>query len=105
MNQDREDQPEKPQPPRRMSDAEFADRCAGSQPFEVLVELLGNRVKAAHAIRAEAEFVDARRKSGLPELPQGDEFAAKVRGWLVTNKLDWTQENLEKAVASAVSQG
>jgi hypothetical protein len=80
---------------REMSDAEFARRLRFSEnaTFLQIVELIGNDIAAAKAIRAENEFV----KTNIG-LPRGKEFAAKVRGYLVANKLDWTQENLAKAV-------
>lgn len=94
MNEEIE--PEKPAKRWRMSDVEFARHCANLPPFQRLAKLLGNDVKAAKAMREEIEFVKDR-----PELPRGEEFADKVRGWLVANKLEWTQENLGKAVVAA----
>ena len=47
-------------------------------------------------MRQEIDFV-----AKHPELPRSAEYAAKVRGWLVDNKLEWTEENLEKAVVAA----
>lgn len=82
-----------------MSDAEFARRARLSEvpTFILLADLLKNDMRAIRAIREEAEFVNAR-----PDLPRGPEFAAKVRGWLVANKLEWTQENLQTAVDAVV---
>ncbi len=84
-----------------MSDAELAKRLRISEnaTFIKLVNLLGNDLKAAKAIREEGKFMMAH-----PEVPADKEFAAKVRAWLVWNKLEWTQENLEKAVAEIRSQ-
>lgn len=78
-----------------MNDAETARRLRQQEnlPFQRLVRLLGgNEVKAVKAMREETEFIAAH-----PELPTGSQFAADVRGWLIANKLEWTQENLEKA--------
>ena len=81
---------------RETSLAEFARRLrmASTPIFLELREMLGDDLKAARAIREEAAFIKTH-----PDLPRGEEFAGKVRGWLVDNKLEWSQENLEKAVA------
>jgi hypothetical protein len=76
-----------------LPDAEVARRCKGSAAFDKLAELLGDDIRAVKAMREESKFVQAH-----PELPRGAEFAAGVRGYLVANKLEWTQENLQKAV-------
>lgn len=83
-----------------MNDAEMARRLRFSLPSEFvkLATLLGDDVKAARALREESEFVCAR-----PGLPRGSEFAAKVRGWLISNKLPWSQENLGKAADAVQS--
>lgn len=47
-------------------------------------------------MREETAFIHTR-----PGLPRGDEFAAKVRGWLVANGMEWSQENLQAAVDAA----
>jgi hypothetical protein len=80
---------------RDMSDAEFARRLRlTEQPtFIRMAELLGNDLKAAKAILAESEFIKA-----YPTTMRGSAFATKVRNYLVAEKLDWTQENLAKAV-------
>ena len=80
------------------SDVEMARRLRMTLPeeFVKLAELVGNDVKAAHALREESEFMLAHK-----DLPRNAQFAAKVRGWLIDNKLDWSQENLEKAVAAS----
>ena len=63
--------------------------------FEALSKLIGNDMKALQALRVESAFIRAH-----PELPPGAKFAAAVRGYLIANKLEWTQQNLETAVAS-----
>lgn len=80
-----------------MSDAEYARRMryADVHVFLKMAELLGNDVKAAHAMREESKFILTHRG-----IPLGEEFAGKVRGWLMANRLEWNQENLEKAVAA-----
>jgi hypothetical protein len=67
--------------------------------FERMVKLLGSDTKALQAIREEAKFVRAH-----PELPRSAAFAEIVRGYLITNKLGWTQENLETAVAASAKE-
>lgn len=82
-----------------VSDADILRRLRsiGTQhpAFDALVRLIGNDVKALRALREESKFIRAH-----PELPQGAKFAAAVRGYLIANKLEWTQENLAVAVAS-----
>lgn len=62
--------------------------------FAQLAKLIGNDLKAVKALREETKFVRAH-----PELPAGSAFADIIRSYLIANKLEWTQENLEKAVA------
>ena len=62
--------------------------------FEQLAKLIGNDAKALRALREESQFVRAH-----PELPAGAKFAAAIRGYLIENKLEWTQQNLQIAVA------
>jgi hypothetical protein len=63
--------------------------------FEALAKLIGNDMKALRALREESRFVRAH-----PELPRGPKFAEAVRGYLIANQLEWTQEHLALAVAS-----
>jgi hypothetical protein len=80
-----------------MSDAEYIRRLRTAEvpSFLQLSKLLGNDQKALAAMREETTFVIAH-----PGLPRESEFATRVRGSLAAAKLEWTQENLEKAVAS-----
>ena len=84
-----------------MSDAEYIRRLRVAEvaPFLRLADLLGNDARALRAMREESKFIRAH-----PGTPVGKEFADKVRGWLISNKLEWNQENLEKAVAAAKKQ-
>lgn len=88
------DEAEKPAT-RSMSDAELARRMrlAEEPTFMLLTGMLGNDIRAMKAIREETEFIKTR-----PHLATGAKFAAMVRAWLIENKLEWSQENLEKAV-------
>jgi hypothetical protein len=83
--------------PAGISDSEIARRLRMMQSpeFIKLAALLGNDLRATQALRVEAEFMASR-----PRLPRSAAFAANVRGWLIARKLEWTEENLEKAVAS-----
>jgi hypothetical protein len=78
-----------------LSDAEQARRMRQCEMkgFLQLAALLHDDVKAVKAMREESAFIAA-----YPNLPRGDEFAARVRGWLIAERLEWTQENLQKAV-------
>jgi hypothetical protein len=67
--------------------------------FLQLTELLGDDVKALRAMREESAFIRAR-----PTIPRGDDFAAKVRGWLVAKGLEWSQENLQAAVEAVLGR-
>jgi hypothetical protein len=84
---DLEYDPITPVKPFVMSEEEQARglRQSGASGFLQVAELLGNDVKALKAIKEEAKFIAAHL-----DLPRGDEFAAKVRGWLLANKLEWT---------------
>jgi len=80
-----------------LTDYEMALRLRqiGSVDFERLVALLGGDRAAIRAMREETKFIDAH-----PHLPRSAEFAAKVRNYLVAQKLEWNQDNLEIAVAA-----
>jgi hypothetical protein len=80
-----------------LTDYEMALRLRqiGSVDFERLVALLGGDKAAIRAMREETKFIDAH-----PGLPRSAEFAAKVRNYLVAQKLEWNQDNLEIAVAA-----
>ena len=80
-----------------LTDYEMALRLRqiGSVDFERLVALLGGDKAAIRAMREETKFIDAH-----PNLPRSAEFAAKVRNYLVAQKLEWNQGNLEIAVAA-----
>jgi hypothetical protein len=92
-------EPELFEPGEGVSDATILRRLRSigtSHPaFEALSKLIGNDMKALRALREESVFIRAH-----PELPAGSKFAAAVRGYLIANKLEWTQQNLETAVAS-----
>ena len=72
-------------------------RSIGTQhpAFDRLAKLIGDDAKALRALREESQFVRAH-----PGLPAGAKFAEAVRGYLITNKLEWTQQNLAIAVAA-----
>jgi hypothetical protein len=80
----------------KLSDAEYGRRMreAGFSGFLELARLLGDDVKAAKAMREESEFVRTH------SVPHSNKFAAQVRSYLLAHKLEWTQENLEKAIES-----
>ena len=82
-------------PERRLSDTELARRLRVMEAsgFLKLANLLRNDLRAVRAMREESKFTLAH-----PELPRGPELAGKIRGWLIENKLEWSQENLQKAV-------
>lgn len=89
---------EEPEPkPRKtgVPEAEQARRMrrAGFKGFLQLADLLHDDLKAFRAMREETLFIASR-----PNLPRSDEFAAKVRGWLKDHQLEWSQENLQRAV-------
>lgn len=79
------------------SDIEMARRLRRLETpgFLELAQLLGTDVKALQALRVEVKFMRSH-----PGVSQSPAFAKKVRAWLIANKLDWTEENLSKAVAS-----
>jgi hypothetical protein len=78
-----------------VSDADILRRIGTRHPaFDQLAKLIGSPAKALRALREESIFVRAH-----PELPRGSEFARAVRGYLIANNLEWTQENLKTAVA------
>jgi hypothetical protein len=73
-------------------------RLGGNAGFARLAKLIGDDAKALRALREESKFIRAH-----PELPGGSKFAEAVRGYLIANKLEWTQENLERAVTAAAA--
>jgi hypothetical protein len=85
-----------------LTDYEMALRLRqiGSVDFERLAALLGGDKAAIRAMREETKFIDAH-----PHLPRSAEFAAKVRNYLVAQKLAWNQDNLEIAVAAVQIKG
>lgn len=80
-----------------ISDAELMRRLRACEAlgFMDLAGLLGNDARALKALREEAKFV-----LDHPEMMRGAAFAAAIRGYLVENKLEWSQENLQKAVSA-----
>jgi hypothetical protein len=75
-------------------------RIARPPGFQKLLQLHGgNQHKALKSLREEIEFVESH-----PNLPRDEEFATRVRTWLIDNDLEWSQENLEEAV-TAVQAG
>lgn len=69
-----------------------------SPSFEMLAGLIGEE-KALKALRVEREYVREH-----PDTPVGSDFARRVRQWLVTQELEWTKENLTKAIAAVQSE-
>lgn len=87
-------------PDHGLSDAELARRLRMQEaaPFLRLSALVGSDLKAVRCMRGEQKYLLAH-----PEFPRGPEAAAKVRVWLLEQKLEWTVENLEKAVAAVAA--
>jgi hypothetical protein len=67
--------------------------------FEALRDLLGDDMKALTAMHEEHIFVN---NCDVP-LPFGKEFAARVRGYLVSLNLEWNQKNLQDAVSASLT--
>lgn len=96
-------EPELFEPGEAVSDATILRRLrsigTAHPAFEALSKLIGNDMKALRALREESAFIRAH-----PELPSGPKFAAAIRGYLIANKLEWTQQNLETAVATYMAE-
>lgn len=88
-----------------LSLSDFAKLCRDEQVpgFLNLRKLLPSDLEAAKALRVECEFVRTDEFVAL-NAPRDEEFALKVRTYLIANKLDWTFENLLTATTHALGQ-
>jgi hypothetical protein len=82
-----------------LSDDVEIKHLRGNTGFEALRDLLGDDMKALAAMHEEHIFVN---NCDLP-LPFGKEFAARVRGYLVSRNLEWNQKNLQDAVSASLT--
>jgi len=97
--------------PRAETDAETASRMRRVNPldFAYMAKLGGDDAKAVKMLLEESRFIRTHPRRGSEFAWQLDDMRTRwpkhrslVRGFLIANKLEWTQENLEKASVAAV---
>lgn len=83
----------------KLTDAEFSALCREHQVagFLNLRKLLPSDIAAVKALRAETALVSSPEYRAL-NAPQNEEFASMVRVHMLSEKLEWTTENLLLAV-------